>query len=292
MAVTPARGAAAVREYLEMIKFEHSIFALPFAMIGMLWAAGGWPGARTFGWIVVAMVSCRSAAMAFNRLVDRDIDAKNARTRQRAIPSGRLRTREVWLFFFVSCALFVLAAWMLNPLALMLSPVALAVTLGYSYAKRITASTHFLLGLSLGIAPAAAWIGTTGSLHWAIVPLVVAVIFWTAGFDILYALQDDEFDRTHGLHSVPQALGRKRAIWISRACHALSVAALIGAGIVVGTGAIYFVGVAVVAALLTYEQLLIEPDDLSRINVAFFTLNGFVSIGLLLFVVADLALGH
>jgi len=275
-----------------MIKFEHSIFALPFAMIGMLWAAGGWPGGWTFGWIVVAMVSCRSAAMAFNRLADRDIDAKNVRTRQRAIPSGRLRVREVWLFFFVSCALFVIAAWMLNPLALALSPVALAVTLGYSYAKRLTASTHFLLGLSLGIAPAAAWIGTTGSLHWAILPLVVAVMFWTAGFDILYALQDDEFDRAHGLRSVPAALGRTRAIWVSRACHALSIVAMIGAGWTVGAGIVYFVGVGVVSALLAYEQLLIKPNDLSRINMAFFTLNGFVSIGLLLFVVADLALRH
>jgi 4-hydroxybenzoate polyprenyltransferase len=285
---TAVRGLPAVRTYLEMIKFEHSIFALPFAMIGMLWGAGGWPGGRVFLWIVVAMVTCRSAAMAYNRIADRDIDALNPRTKMRAIPAGILELKQVNLFFWFSCALFFLAAAMLNSLALALSPIALGVTLFYSRTKRFTPFCHFFLGLSLGIAPAAAWIGATGTLHPAILPVVAAVLFWTAGFDIIYSLQDEEFDRAQGLRSLPETLGKVRALRVSRACHLMAVAFLVVGGLLVGAGSIYFVGVAAAAALLVYEQSLVKPHDLSRVNLAFFTLNGFVSIGIFLFVLADL----
>ncbi|AIE87853.1 4-hydroxybenzoate octaprenyltransferase [Fimbriimonas ginsengisoli Gsoil 348] len=278
--------------YLEMIKFEHSIFALPFAMIGMMWgsrAAFGhpWPGGWTLFWIVVAMVSCRSAAMAFNRIADRDIDAVNPRTKNRAIPAGMLELRQVNLFFFASCVLFFVAAGMLNPLSLALSPVALGVTLVYSRTKRFTPLCHFVLGLSLGIAPAAAWIGTTGKLELAIGAITFAVLFWTAGFDIIYALQDEEFDREHRLRSLPQTIGKASALTVSRVCHLLAVAFLALGGWMIHAGPIWWAGVLFAALLLTYEQSLVKPDDLTRVNMAFFTLNGFVSLGMFAFALAD-----
>lgn len=287
------RGFAAFRTYLEMIKIEHSIFALPFAMLGMLWGSiseggNGWPGGWVFGWIVVAMVAARSAAMAFNRIADRSIDAKNPRTAMRALPSGLLQLRHANLFFYGSCLVFFLAAAMLNPLALALSPVALGTILLYSLTKRFTPLCHFVLGLSLGIAPAAAWIATTGKLHPAILPIVGAVLLWTAGFDIIYALQDVEFDREQGLRSLPETVGKPTALWISRISHAGAVALLAYAGWWNGSGAVWYVGVAFAAALLAYEQSLVKPDDLSRVDLAFFTLNGFVSIGVFLFALADL----
>lgn len=289
---TAVRGARAFRVYLEMIKFEHSIFALPFAMIGMMWgsrAALGrpWPGGWTFFWIVVAMVSCRSAAMAFNRIADRDIDALNPRTKSRAIPSGLLELRQVNLFFFGSCVLFFVAAGMLNTLALALSPIALGVTLFYSRTKRFTPLCHFVLGLSLGIAPAAAWIGATGKLDPAIGAITFAVLFWTAGFDIIYALQDEDFDREHRLRSLPQTLGRPRALTVSRICHVLAVVFLGVGGALVHAGFFWWAGVGFAAALLVYEQSLVRPNDLSRVNLAFFTLNGFVSLGIFVFALLD-----
>lgn len=292
MMATPARGFTAVRVYLEMIKIEHSIFALPFAMLGMMWGAasaglGGWPGWADFGWIVLAMVACRSAAMAFNRIADRNIDALNPRTQIRALPAGLLQLRDANVFFFASCALFFVAAWALNPLALALSPVALSVTLIYSLTKRFTWLCHLVLGLSLGIAPAAAWIGVTGTLHPAILPIVAAVMLWTAGFDIIYALQDEDFDRSNGLHSIPERFGKVRALAISRTFHVLSVAGLVAGGLLVQAGWIYFLGVAFAAVLLAYEQSLVKPNDLSKVNLAFFTLNGFVSLGLFGFALAD-----
>jgi 4-hydroxybenzoate polyprenyltransferase len=289
---TAVRGVRAFRVYLEMIKFEHSIFALPFAMIGMMWgsrAAFGtpWPGGWPLFWIVIAMVSCRSAAMAFNRIADRDIDALNPRTKTRAIPAGLLELRQVNLFFYGSCVLFFVAAGMLNPLALALSPIALGVTLFYSRTKRFTPLCHFVLGLSLGIAPAAAWIGVTGKLDLAIGAITLAVLFWTAGFDIIYALQDEEFDREHRLRSLPQTVGRPRALTVSRLCHLTAVGFLIVGGLLVGAAIFWWLGVAFAAALLAYEQSLVKPDDLSRVNIAFFTLNGFVSLGIFLFALAD-----
>lgn len=275
-----------------MIKFEHSIFALPFAMIGMMWGSlsvseSAWPGLKVFALIVLAMISCRSAAMAFNRILDRDIDAINPRTSMRAIPAGLLALGQVQLFFYISCGLFILAAGLLNPLALILSPLALLVTLGYSAAKRFTWLCHFILGLSLGIAPAAAWIAVTGTLHPAILPLVGAVMFWTAGFDLIYALQDDEFDRKQGLHSFPSRFGRKTALAASRISH-LAAIGLMSLGVyLVGAGPLAWLGVGFAAVLLAYEQSLVKPNDLSRVNLAFFTLNGFVSLGIFAFVLLD-----
>lgn len=292
MATAAASGVRAFRVYLEMIKFEHSIFALPFALIGMMWgtrsvSASAWPGGWVFGWILVAMVTCRSAAMAYNRIADRDIDALNPRTKTRAIPAGLLQLGQVNVFFFGSCALFFVAAGMLNPLALALSPVALGVTLFYSRTKRFTPLCHFVLGLSLGIAPSAAWIGSTGRLDLAIGPITLAVICWTAGFDIIYALQDEEFDRAHGLRSLPQTVGKGRALQISRFLHTLAVIFLAVGGVMVGAGVFWWVGVVFAAALLSYEQSLVKPNDLSRVNMAFFTLNGFVSLGMFGFALAD-----
>ncbi|MBX3112402.1 MAG: putative 4-hydroxybenzoate polyprenyltransferase [Fimbriimonadaceae bacterium] len=292
-----ARGWKALQVYLEMIKFEHSVFALPFALTGMVWGSvasgtGGWPGWRVFLWIVVAMVSCRSAAMAYNRIVDRDVDAQNARTKSRAIPAGLLTLRQSSLFFYGSCAVFFLSAAMLNPLALLLSPVALGVTLFYSVTKRFTPLCHFVLGLSLGIAPSAAWIATTGSLALAPFVLTLAVLFWTAGFDIIYALQDDDFDRDAGLRSLPQTLGRRRALAVSRTCHVLAVGLLAWAASLAGASWPLWAGVAFAAALLGYEQSLVKPTDLSRVNMAFFTLNGFVSMGFFGFVLLDRWVGR
>lgn len=292
---TVARGWHAFRVFLEMIKIEHSIFALPFAMIGMMWGSlaalrTAWPGGWTFGWVVVAMVSCRSSAMAYNRIADRDIDALNPRTKMRAIPAGLLRLGQAQFFLGLSLAVFLLAAAMLNPLALALSPIALIVTLGYSHCKRFTPLAHFVLGLSLGIAPAAAWIASTGSLGWPAVALAAAVTFWTAGFDIIYALQDASFDKEHGLRSLPETLGVRRALAASRVCHGIAIGALVLAGIGSGAGAWFYAGVGAVAALLTYEQALVQHDDLSRVNLAFFTINGFVSLGLFAFTLLDVIL--
>jgi 4-hydroxybenzoate polyprenyltransferase len=289
---TVARGFTAFRVYLEMIKFEHSIFALPFAMIGMMWGSlsvrnTAWPGWGVFGWIVVAMVSCRSAAMAFNRIADRNIDAENPRTLKRALPAGILRLSQANLFFFGSCVIFFVAAAMLNRLTLVLSPIALGVTLFYSYTKRFTPLCHFVLGLSLGIAPSAAWIGSTGRLDWAIVPVTFAVMFWTAGFDIIYALQDVAFDEQHRLRSLPQTIGVPKALSVSRACHVCAVVLLIVAGNMVHAGPLYYVGVGVGALLLGYEQSLVKPNDLSRVDMAFFMLNGFVSLGVFIFALVD-----
>jgi len=292
VSATAVRGARAFRVYLEMIKVEHSIFALPFAMIGMMWgtrftSSTPWPGARIFIWIVVAMVSCRSAAMAYNRIADRDIDAVNPRTKMRAIPAGMLQLKQVNLFFYGSCLLFFGACAMLNPLALALSPVALGVTLFYSITKRFTPLCHFVLGLSLGIAPSASWIASTGKLAWPIIPITLAVVFWTGGFDIIYALQDDEFDREHGLRSLPQTLGRPRALMVSRVSHFLAVCSLIAGGVMVHAGVAWFIGVGMAGGLLFYEQSMVKPNDLSRVNMAFFTLNGFVSLGLFAFALID-----
>lgn len=268
---------------LAMIKFEHSIFALPFALTGAL--LGWWyEGCAQpvlgpkLGWIVVAMVGARSAAMAFNRLVDADVDARNPRTASRHIPAGLLSPGFVWLFFAVAVALFVAAAWALNPLCLKLTPVALGVVLAYSYTKRFTSLSHVVLGLALGIAPAAAWIAVTGSLDVRIGWLTLAVLLWTAGFDIIYSCQDYDFDRANGLHSIPARLGIGRALWLSRVCHVGMVAALVLLAWSFGLGGWAYGGIALTAALLIYEHSLVSARDLSRVNVAFFTLNGWVSV--------------
>jgi 4-hydroxybenzoate polyprenyltransferase len=276
-----------VRIFLEAIKFEHTVFALPFALLSLLYAAEGLPSARVVGWILVAMVSARTAAMAFNRLADRDIDALNPRTRARALPTGLLTPHQMATAMGVAILVFLYAAWQLNPLCLMLAPVALAVILGYSYSKRFTPLSHYWLGLSLGIAPSAVGIAVRGTLELPPVWLTLGVTLWVAGFDILYSLQDEAFDRAHGLRSLPQTLGAARAIWVSRLSHALCVPLFAIGGVALGAGVWYFVGVACAALVLAYEQLLVKPDDLSRLDVAFFTLNGYVSIGLFAFALLD-----
>lgn len=283
-----AKGWKGFRAFLEMIKIEHSVFALPFALIGTLWGASEryhslWPPLPVIGWIIVAMVSCRSAAMAFNRIADRSIDAQNPRTAMRAIPAGILSLRTANLYFFASLAIFLFASYNLSPLAFQLSPVALLFTLGYSYTKRFTWLCHFVLGLSLGIAPAAAYIAVTNQLDWPVVALFLAVTLWTAGFDIIYALQDDKFDEEHSLHSIPAKFGRSRALTMSRMCHGLSISFLVCAGLMIGANSWFFTGVAVALVLLAYEQSLVKTDDLSRVDMAFFTLNGYVSIAVFVF---------
>ncbi len=279
-----------LRVTLEMIKWEHSIFALPFALCGAMLAAGGLPTAHQLAWIIVAMVAARSAAMAFNRLADAAIDAANPRTRTRALPAGYLTPAFVATFVVVSSTIFVLAASQLNRLSLWLSPVALAVLLLYSYTKRFTRWSHVVLGFALGIAPAAAWIAVRGSLDGRILLLTAAVTFWVAGFDVLYACQDFDFDRQTGLHSIPRHLGIVRSLWIARSFHVIMLGLLVALLWSFGLGKVAAAGVAVVGALLAYEHSLVSPDDLSKLNAAFFTMNGVISVLFLAFVAGDLLL--
>ena len=279
-----------LRVTLEMIKWEHSIFALPFALCGALLAAHGLPGGQQLFWIVVAMVAARSAAMAFNRLADASIDAANPRTQTRALPAGTLSPAFVSTFVVVSCAVFVLAAARLNHLALALSPVALAVILLYSYTKRFTRWSHLALGFALGIAPSAAWIAVRGSFDPRILLLTAAVTFWVAGFDVLYACQDYEFDEQAGLHSIPRYFGIARALWIARFFHLLMLILLMGLVAVFGLGKLAVAGVIVVAILLAYEHSLVSPTNLSKLNAAFFTMNGVISVVFFAFVAGDLLL--
>ncbi|MGA2571786.1 MAG: UbiA-like polyprenyltransferase [Terracidiphilus sp.] len=272
---------------LEMIKWEHSVFALPFALTAMLLAAGGLPGWRTVAWIVVAMVAARSAAMAFNRWADADLDAENPRTRSRAIPAGLLSKQFVLGFTVVAVAVFLVAAAELNRLTLELTPVALAVLLGYSYLKRLTRWSHLGLGLALGLAPAAAWIAVRGSLDPRIVVLTAAVTLWAGGFDVLYACQDLDHDRAAGLHSLPQANGLTVAFWTARAMHLAVLALLAWFGWLFGFGLAGWLGVAAVALLLAYEHSIVSPRDLRRLNAAFFTMNGVIAVVFLAFVSAD-----
>ena len=275
---------------LEMIKFQHTVFALPFALTGAVLAAGGWPDGRTLLWVVAAMVGARSAAMAFNRIADRRLDARNPRTAGRALPSGRLGVGFTWTFTLAAAALFVLSAWMLNPLCLWLSPVALAVILGYSYTKRFTAASHLALGLALGIAPMGGWLAVRGSFALEPFLLTAAVVAWTAGFDITYALQDVEFDRRERLRSIPARIGAAAALRVSAALHGATVIALAALMPVAGLGWIYGAGVAVIAALLIYEHSIMRPVDLGRLDTAFFRVNALVSILVLASTLADLTL--
>ncbi|HXC96628.1 MAG TPA: UbiA-like polyprenyltransferase [Edaphobacter sp.] len=275
---------------LEMIKWEHSVFALPFALTGAVLAAGGWPSLRVMGWIVVCMVSARSAAMAFNRLADARLDAENPRTAMRALPAGTLSSGFVMGFVVVSVAVFVVGAAMLNRLTLELAPLALAVVLLYSYMKRVTRWSHLVLGLALGIAPSAAWIAVRGSLDWRIVVLTGAVLLWVGGFDVLYACQDFEHDRKVGLNSVPQAFGLTASFWIARAMHLGMLGLLCWLVVLFGLGKVAMFGVFVVAILLLYEHSIVSPKDLRRMNAAFFTLNGVISVVFFGFVAADVLL--
>jgi 4-hydroxybenzoate polyprenyltransferase len=273
---------------LEMIKWEHSIFVLPFALCGAMLAAGGWPSGHALSWIVVAMVGARSAAMAFNRLADASIDAANPRTQTRALPAGTLTPPFVATFVIVSCGIFLMAAWQLNRLAFILSPVALAVILLYSYTKRFTRWSHLVLGFAMGIAPSAAWIAVRGSLDPRILLLTAAVTFWGGGFDVLYACQDYDFDRQKGLHSIPRHWGIGTSFWIARGFHLTMLLLLISMVVVFGLGMLAIAGVIAVALLLTFEHSLVSPTDLSRLNAAFFTMNGVISVVFFIFVAGDL----
>lgn len=270
---------ATLRTVLEMIKFEHTLFALPFAFLGMLLAAEGLPGWRTVFWIVVAMVGARSAAMGFNRLADRHLDAENPRTATRALPEGEVGPGAVAVFVIASAALLVLAAWQLNPLALKLSPVALAVILGYSYTKRFTFASHLVLGLALSGAPLGAWIAVRGDVTPTPLVLAGAVLLWVAGFDVLYALQDLDFDRRRGLHSVPARFGVLGSLWISALLHAgtLALLAWLPRLYPPGLGVVYWLGWAGCLALVLYQHWVVRPKDLSRLDAAFFQANALLA---------------
>jgi len=277
-----------LRVTLEMIKWEHSIFALPFALCGAMLAAGGVPAWHQLAWIIVAMISARSAAMAFNRVADAAIDAANPRTQTRALPTGTLTPSFVTTFVIVSCAVFVLAASQLNHLTLILSPLALAIVLLYSYTKRFTRWSHLVLGFALGIAPAAAWIAVRASLDPRILLLTAAVTFWVGGFDVLYACQDFDFDREAGLHSLPRYFGIRAALMIARLFHVIMLLLLVALVITFGLGKFAIAGVVAVAILLAYEHSLVSSHDLSKLNAAFFTMNGVISVVFFVFLAADL----
>ncbi|MCB1022527.1 MAG: UbiA family prenyltransferase [Bryobacterales bacterium] len=283
------------RVVLEMIKFEHSIFALPFALTAALLALRGLdlPASQIawkIGWIVVAMVAARSAAMAFNRVVDADIDARNPRTKMRAIPAGEVSRGFTWGFVGLWSGVFVGASAMLNPLCLKLSPAALAIVCGYSYTKRFTSLSHLVLGLALGIAPLAAWIAVRGAFEPAILLLSAAVMLWVGGFDIIYSCQDAEFDRAAGLRSIPARLGIGRALLLARLFHVAMIALLLWLWSLMDLGWAGLLGVVAVAALLAWEHSLVSADDLSKVDAAFFTVNGYVSVLFFVFWAADAAL--
>ncbi len=277
-----------LRVTLEMIKWEHSVFALPFALCGAMLAAKGVPTLHQLLWIIVAMVAARSAAMSFNRLADVSIDAANPRTRTRALPAGALSSGFVRNFVFVASAVFVVAAWQLNRLTFLLSPVALAILLLYSYTKRWTRWSHLVLGFALGVAPAAAWIAVRGSLDPRILLLTAAVTFWVAGFDVLYACQDHEFDQQAGLHSIPRYCGIGKSLWISRLFHVVMLFLLMALVWVFGLGKFALAGMVAVFLLLAYEHSLVSKDDLSKLDAAFFTMNGLIAVVFFIFIALDL----
>ena len=272
-----------LQKTLAMIKFEHTLFALPFAFLGAVLAANGLPTWPQVLWITLAMVGARSAAMTFNRIIDRDIDAKNPRTAGREIPAGKLSVGFAWVFLYISIGLFLLASYSLNWLTFALSPVALIVVLGYSYAKRFTVFAHLLLGLALAISPSAAWIAVRGTLNDELpILLSLLVLMWTAGFDVMYACQDFEYDRRSGLHSIPARFGIANSLWIARLFHLQAFIVLMIVYLVSGLGWLALAGVIAVGVLLLYQHTLVRSNDLSRMNAAFFTTNAFVSVILLL----------
>jgi 4-hydroxybenzoate polyprenyltransferase len=276
-----------IRVTLEMIKWEHSFLTLPFGLTGAVIAANGIPPLRTLGWICVAMIAARSAAMAFNRLVDADIDALNPRTSIRALPAGLLSRSFVFGFILASSALLFFAAWMLNPLAFHLSPLALLIVCGYSYTKRFTRWAHLFLGFAMGIAPAAAWVAVRGSLDVRVLIVTAAVMFWGGGFDILYSCQDYHYDVASGLHSIPRAFGIAGALRLARLFHLIAFAFFAWMLFSFGLGRLAIAGVIITGAALFYEHTLVKADDLSKLNAAFFTTNGFISMLILLAVTAD-----
>ncbi len=269
---------AYLRILLDNIKFEHTVFALPFAYLGMVLAANGLPTLHQFIWITIAMASARTLAMSLNRLIDRELDARNPRTMNRPLPRGLISSRAVALIVIVAFVVFEFAAWQLNPLCLALSLPALVFLVGYHYAKRFTWTTHWILGFTDGIAAAGGWVAVRVSVDPLALLLWFVVIVWMAGFDLIYACQDVEIDRREGLYSVPSRFGIPAALMLARVNHAITVVALAAVGIVAGLGWVYWLGWLAVAALLAYENSIVKPNDLSRLNLAFFNVNGYISV--------------
>jgi 4-hydroxybenzoate polyprenyltransferase len=286
-----SRVLSDLRETGEMIAFKHTIFALPFAVVSLITAAApSWPSLATWLWVALAMVSARTAAMSFNRLADHTLDADNPRTAARALPAGRLGRPFAWTVTAVSAALFLIAAGALNPLCLVLAPPALAVLLGYSYTKRFTAASHLVLGFSLGIAPIGAWIAVVGGLAWTPLVLGAAVCFWVAGFDVMYSMQDENFDRNRGLHSLPARIGGQRALRVARRLHLIAFVGFFAFAIAAGGGPIRIAAVAVAGLLLAWQHRLVSADNLENIDAAFFSSNGLLALALcVLFVIARFA---
>ena len=279
-----------VHDLLEMIKFSHTVFAFPFALMGVVFASlasGRAPTAGQVFWVCLAMVGARTAAMSLNRIIDAGIDKDNPRTAGRHIPAGRISQLEAWLFVTAAVALLLLSAWMLNPLCFYLAPVALGFFVLYAYCKRFTSFAHIVLGICLAAAPIGAWIALRGDVGWPVLVLGLAVLFWVAGFDIFYSLQDVEYDRSKGLHSIPVLLGVKNAILLGKVFHGLMVAFLLIIPLGLPLGWIYYLGLAVVSGLIAYEHQLVKPDDLSRLDAAFFNMNGYISVTIFLFTLVD-----
>ena len=279
-----------LKKYLSLVKFTHTIFAMPFALIGYFL---GYAETNVFDWkilllIVLCMIFARNAAMGFNRFLDREIDAKNLRTQIREIPSGLIVPKNALVFVLINCALFIATTWFINLYCFYLSPVALAVVLGYSYTKRFTALCHLVLGLGLALAPVGAFLATTGYFGWSSILLGVAVLTWVSGFDIIYALQDEEFDKANQLHSIPTLLGKKGGLGVSILLHVLSAGSIAGFGLLFEGGVLFWIGGALFSALLIYQHLLVKPDDLTKVNIAFFTTNGIASVVFAIFVISDL----
>ena len=279
---TDARMSRQLRDFLDLVKAEHTVFALPFAYLGMVLAGQPWPTWRQALWITVAMIAARTLAMALNRLIDLRLDAANPRTAQRPLVTGKVTPRVAWIGSAAAALLLGLAAWQLGPLPLCLLPGALLFLVGYSFTKRYTWLSHFVLGFTDGLAPMGAWVGVRGSLFtaedlpaWLLLGIVT---FWIVGFDILYACQDAAFDREHGLHAIPARFGIRTALWVSAACHVLTWGGLLALGAVLGLAWPYWVGLLIVGGLLVYEHRLVKPDDLSKLVVAFFNINGYISL--------------
>lgn len=279
-----------IKIILEMIKFEHTIFALPFAFTGALLAAKGLPSVRTIFWITLAMAGARSAAMGFNRWADRRFDAENPRTKIRALPMGFVTPAQVIVFTAVSSFVLIAAAYQLNTLSFLLSPVALGVVFFYSYTKRFTFLSHAFLGLAIGLAPIGAWVAVSGRLQLPALVLGCAVLFWLLGFDVLYALQDLDFDRKAGLHSIPQRFGVRRSLRIARAAHAVTMAALFSLPFLLPLGWFYLAGILIALGLIVYEHTLVKENDLSKLNIAFFNMNGYISVTIFVFTLLDVLL--
>jgi len=267
-----------LRHFLDAIKFEHTVFALPFAYVSMVLAAGGWPGARVVIWVTLAMAAARTLAMSVNRLADRAIDATNPRTAGRHLPTGRLRPSHMLAAAILSAALLAFSAWMLNPLCLKLAPLAALFLIGYSYTKRFTWTSHWILGFTDGIAAAGGWIAVRGAFEPPVFVLWFALTVWIAGFDLIYACQDVDFDRRTHLHSFPARFGIRAALLCARVCHLLTVAAFVVLGVMTALGWPYWVGVLAVGVLLVYEHSLVSPEDLSRLDIAFFNVNGYIAV--------------